>query len=60
MKQAAILFFTLAASVASAQEIVIKAGTLTPERSISVAYVCRKRCGTMRAGMLAALQASYK
>jgi imidazolonepropionase-like amidohydrolase len=33
MKQAAILFFTLAASVASAQEVVIKAGTLIDGRS---------------------------
>ena len=33
MKQAAILFFTFAASIASAQEIVIKAGTLIDGRS---------------------------
>src|SRR5437016_2877781 len=33
MKQAAILFFTLAASTASAQEVVIKAGTLIDGRS---------------------------
>jgi imidazolonepropionase-like amidohydrolase len=33
MKQAAILFFTLAASVASAQDVVIKAGTLVDGRS---------------------------